>query len=67
MTNVPGCCGLLEFNFIVNNSCVTLGSALVMLRLGIVDLVLFKFVELFTMQLLESIFGQGLSQIPPSA
>ena len=31
MTNVPDCCGLLEFNFKVNNSCVTLGSALLIL------------------------------------
>jgi len=43
MTNVPDCCGLIEFNFMVNNSCVTLGSALLILRLWIVDVMLFKF------------------------
>ena len=38
----------------VNKSCVTLGSALVMLRLSTADLILLKFVEVFTVQLLDA-------------
>ena len=55
MTNVPDCYDLLELNFMVNNSCVTIGSALVMLRLRIVHLILFKFVELFIVPLLDDL------------
>jgi len=43
--NAPGCWRLLAFNFMINNSCVPLGSALLIWRLWTVDVLLCKCVK----------------------
>ena len=45
MTNAPDCWGLLAFNFVVNNSRVTIGSVLLILRLWTVYAILCKCVK----------------------